>query len=126
MAKKQPLSFDEVTAANRARCERWHPGFPTDDDWVLSDWSNAMCGEAGELANVVKKMRRHECGLANAGDPPIEELREKAASEIADVFLYLNLLAEKLDIDMPAAIVDKFNEKSVEQDFPERLRTVIR
>lgn len=121
-----PLSFDEVTASNRARCERWHPGFPNDDEWSTADWSNAMCGEAGELANVVKKLRRHECGLANNGDPTPDELREKAADEIADVFLYLNLLAEKLGIDMPAAIVDKFNRVSELQEFPERLRTVVR
>lgn len=121
-----PLSFDEVTATNHARCERWHPGYPGDDEWTIADWSNAMCGEAGELANVVKKLRRHECGLANAGDPTPGELLTKAASEVADVFLYLNLLATKLGIDMPAAIAAKFNEVSDRQGFPEQLRTVVR
>lgn len=43
---------------NRRRCERWHPGFPHDPGgWSGADWSNAMCGEAGEAANVVKKLR---------------------------------------------------------------------
>jgi hypothetical protein len=32
----------------------------------LADWSNAMCGEAGEAANVVKKIRWIETGLWEA------------------------------------------------------------
>jgi NTP pyrophosphatase (non-canonical NTP hydrolase) len=43
------------------------------------------------------------------------------ADELADVFLYLDLLASKCGIDLPAAIVRKFNVVSERQDFPERL-----
>jgi NTP pyrophosphatase (non-canonical NTP hydrolase) len=115
------LTFAEVTAANRGRCERWHPGFPKDEDWSLADWSNAMCGEAGEAANVVKKIRRYECGLRGPLDGHVDELRAKLAHELADIFLYLDLLATKADIDLPAAIVEKFNLVSERQDFPDRL-----
>jgi hypothetical protein len=31
------------------------------------DWSNAICGEAGEVANVVKRMRRIETGTRTWG-----------------------------------------------------------
>jgi NTP pyrophosphatase (non-canonical NTP hydrolase) len=116
------LTFAEVSAINGARCARWHPGFPDDDTWSLADWSNAMCGEAGEAANVVKKLRRVEDGLIGKLDRPEPELLAALAAELADVFCYLDLLATKAGIDLPAAIVRKFNEVSERQGFPERLR----
>jgi NTP pyrophosphatase (non-canonical NTP hydrolase) len=115
------LTFADVTAANRSRASRWHPGYPDDADWTVADWSNAMCGEAGELANVIKKLRRYEFGLRGAGDPTEDDLRAMAAKEVADVYLYLDLLATKLGVDLPAAVVAKFNEVSERQGFPERL-----
>lgn len=134
-----PLTFAELSAANRARCDRWHPGFPVDDNWSASDWSNAMAGEAGELAeavlvllaqlgaatgnvaNTVKKIRRHECGLVGNLNVPIDELRQKAGYELADVELYLDLLAQYLKIDRVPALIEKFNIVSEKQGFPERL-----
>ncbi len=115
------LTFATVTAANLARSRRWHPGFPDDGDWSIADWSNAMCGEAGEVANVVKKLRRYECGLRGQLDPTEPELRAALAEELADVFLYLDLLATKAGVDLPTAIVAKFNKVSVRQGFPDRL-----
>lgn len=116
------LTFDDVTKINRQRCEKWHPGFP-DDEWTGADWSNAMQGEAGEAGNVVKKLRRLETGLTSKrhGMPTEGELRAKLADEIADTFLYLDLLASYYEIDMPRAIVAKFNRVSEEEGFPERL-----
>lgn len=121
MSEPSRLTFREVSEVNRARCERWHPGFPTDDEWTGADWSNAMAGEAGEACNVVKKLRRYECGLRGELDPSPVELMEALADELADVFCYLDLLASKYDIDLAAAIVDKFNRVSERQGFPERL-----
>lgn len=116
------LTFAEVSAVNRERAGRWHPGFPEDDSkWTGADWSNAMCGEAGEAANVVKKLRRLEFGLRGALDPTEAELRAKLADEIADVFCYLDLLATYYGVDLPAAVVSKFNRVSELQGFPERL-----
>lgn len=118
------MTFAEVTAVNRERCGRWHPGFPNDDDWSGADWSNAMCGEAGELANVVKKLRRVECGYpSNPLKPEQDEtwLRAALADEAADVYLYLDLLCVKYGVDLPAAIVRKFNAVSERQGLPDRL-----
>lgn len=115
------LTFDMVSQINRARATRWHPGFPDDDTWSIADWSNAMCGEAGEAANVVKKIRRYEEGLHGVGDPTEQELRKMLAHELADVFLYLDLLASKAGVDLPAAIVEKFNIVSDRQGFSEKL-----
>ncbi len=122
------LDFDTVSATNRARCERWHPGYPGPDasGWNGADWSNAMQGEAGEAGNVVKKLRREECGLRGVLDAPTPGLLLKLADEIADTFLYLDLLATYYRIDMPTAIVRKFNAVSELQGFPERLAMPLR
>ena len=118
-----PLSFADLTVANFVRCQRWHPGFPHDGKWTGADWSNAACGEVGEAANVVKKMRRVETGTApGPDDPSYEELRSMLADEIADAITYLDLLATFYGINVPAALISKFNRVSERQGFPDRLR----
>jgi NTP pyrophosphatase (non-canonical NTP hydrolase) len=115
------LTFDQVSATNRARANRWHPGFPDDDTWGIPHWCLAMCGEAGEAANVCKKLMRVQDGLIGKLDPPEADLIRMLEEEIADVFLYLDLLATKARIDLPEAIVRKFNAVSLRQGFPEML-----
>jgi NTP pyrophosphatase (non-canonical NTP hydrolase) len=115
------LSFGDLSKINRQRCVRWHPGFPTDDEWTGADWSNAMCGEAGEAANVVKKLRRVECSLQGRADPPPPELLVRLGEELADTIIYADLLASKYGVDLPAAIVRKFNAVSIREGLPERL-----
>lgn len=116
------LTFLKLSTTNEKRAKRWHPGFPDDNaDWSGADWSNAMCGEAGEVANVVKKLRRYECGLKGELDPPEDELRAALALEIADVICYADLLATYYGIDLGAAVARKFNIVSERQGFPERL-----
>jgi NTP pyrophosphatase (non-canonical NTP hydrolase) len=80
-----------------------------------------MCGEAGEAANVVKKLRRYECGLCGVNDPSEADLRAMLTEEIADVLCYADLLATYYGIDVAAAITAKFNAVSERQGFPERL-----
>lgn len=116
---RQPLTFRNVQLTNERRCRRWHN--PETEPWTGADWSNAMCGEAGEAANVVKKLRRHETGTSPAGDPDAPFLRLMLAEEIADVILYAFLLANHYDIDVESAVVHKFNLVSERQNFPERL-----
>lgn len=73
------------------------------------------------MANVVKKLRRYECGLKGQLDPAEPELRSMLADEIADVICYVDLLATYYGIDVAAAVTSKFNRVSERQDFPERL-----
>jgi NTP pyrophosphatase (non-canonical NTP hydrolase) len=115
------LDFATLRRQNEARARRWHPGFPEDDDWNGADWSNAMCGEAGEAANVVKKLRRHETGHHGARDGDEAHLHDALADELADVIIYVDLLAAKYGIDLAVAVASKFNEVSARQGFPERL-----
>lgn len=130
------LDLAELREQNVSRLQRWHGD---DDGWTLADWSNAMCGEAGEAANVVKKIRRTDSALwdqqkypgdgasahAKLADLPADEARAaltlNLAAELADIVCYADLLAHQAGVDLAAAIVAKFNRVSQAQGFPERI-----
>lgn len=117
---KLALCFEEVSEQNRLRGEQWHRGGL--EEWSPADWSNAMAGEAGEVCNAVKKLRRLEDGIAQHGGPQTMEAAIGAiADEIADTYLYLDLLAQRLGIDMAEAITSKFNRVSKREGFPQLL-----
>lgn len=113
-----PLTFDHLLEANISRCYRWHPGGPK--DWSLSDWGVAAAGEMGEALNVIKKLNRERDGIVgNSVDA--ETLRQQLADELADVVIYLDLLALRENIILTDAVAAKFNRTSEKQSFPERL-----
>lgn len=117
------VTIRDIQTINRERANRWHGG--DFREWSGLEWAGALCGEAGEAANVCKKLRRIETGAAgNAwSDRPLDaaQLVVELAGECADVFLYLTLLASRYGIDLEAAVVKKFNVKSEQMGFPERL-----
>ena len=73
-------------------------------DWTPAQWLQAVVGELGEYANKRKKYER--------GDISYEEFWTEAWKELADVVIYLDLLALQLNIDLGVAVMDKFNEVS--------------
>lgn len=73
-------------------------------DWSLTDWCTAVAGELGEAANLIKKIRRE--------DFSIDELRPALADELADVAIYLDLLAHRAGIDLGRAVREKWNQTS--------------
>lgn len=113
------LDLRALRRQSQARAARWHPAGSL--AWSGADWSNAMCGEAGEAANVVKKLRRHETGCTGRTDPEPAALRLMLGAEIADTLIYLDLLAAHYGIDLSAAVQAKFNLVSEREGFPERL-----
>lgn len=118
------LSFRDLEKQNMSRARRLHKNFPFDtapDGWSISDWSNAMCGEAGEAANIVKKMRRLDIGIPRDGATDRPELVHKLGLELADVIIYADLLATKCGIDLAEAIREKFNLVSEREGTPEKL-----
>lgn len=122
------LMFGELSETNARRANRWHGGFPmVEDGWTIADWSNAMCGEAGEAANVVKKIRRLDTGIQQAeqGDRSEDEMRSaliyKLAKELGDTIIYADLLATKAGISLADAVVYAFNQVSDREGFPEKL-----
>lgn len=114
-----PYTMMDLMQVNRTRANRWHQGA---DDWTGADWSNAMCGEAGEAANVVKKLRRHETHIGSSYNTPVvPDLIDALSDEIADVVLYADLLGYHYGIATSVAIRRKFNRVSEAQGFPERI-----
>lgn len=65
-----------------------------------------LCGEAGELIEHFRWLSEEQSG--DLDDAQREEVRR----ELADVQIYLLLLARKLDIDLLAATADKIEENA--------------
>lgn len=72
------------------------PAYLKDDERFLS---LAICGEAGELANMIKKRWRDDADLS-------EEIRD----EIADIRVYLELMAKCFGIE-GTKLNDRVQEK---------------
>jgi NTP pyrophosphatase (non-canonical NTP hydrolase) len=112
------LSFKQLAEVNAARCVRWHDP----QAWSPQMWGLAACGEAGEMANALKKLRRHDDGIQQAADSPDRAvLVQNVATEIGDVVVYLDLLAQRLGLRLEDCVRDTFNRVSVREGFPERL-----
>ena len=111
-------SMNHFSRTNLKRALRWHPqGLAS---WSLSDWFTALAGEMGEAGNVIKKLNRVRDGIIGNKETP-EALRTQLADELADVYIYLDLLAQTAGIDFPEASVRKFNATSVKNNLPEML-----
>ncbi len=67
-------------------------------------------GEGGELCNMLKKRRRGEA-------IPDKDI----AHELADIQIYLDLLAQRLGINLEAAVIEKFNIVSAKRGSDIRL-----
>jgi NTP pyrophosphatase (non-canonical NTP hydrolase) len=104
------LTFGDLRALNVARCV---DVFHAINDWSPTDWACAMAGECGEACNEVKKLRRLDGD--DADFDTVEQrakLRIKIGKELADLVIYADLLAKRLDLDLARCVVEKFNEVS--------------
>lgn len=108
---KPGLTFDTLRAATVARLPQFKnkhgkPAHTETDgsDWSDAQWLECVVGELGEYANFHKKFVR--------GDITEEEFKVVAAKELADVQIYLDLLAFRIGVDLGRATIDKFNEVS--------------
>ena len=113
--KDDALTFASLRKANLDRLPQFrdkngklchtHPhGF----DWSPADWMTAVAGEVGELAGVLKSLRRGDFDHL-----PREEVVKMIANESSDIVIYLDILNEQFGIDLGEAIRSKFNEVSV-------------
>jgi len=106
-AKLQASNADRLPEFKNAKGATAHKK-SDGSDWTLLEWAGAMCGEAGEAANVAKKLRRGDIHLV-AGNPTGRKL---LADEIADTVIYADLLATQAGISLGDAVREKFNETS--------------
>jgi len=98
MQTKENELLYRLKDANFRRCEKF--GIKL-EDWTPSDWATGLAGEVGELCNMITKRRKG-----------IEIETEAMEKEVGDIIIYLDLLCQRLNIDLYDAIVLKFNEVS--------------
>jgi NTP pyrophosphatase (non-canonical NTP hydrolase) len=105
------LTFKEFSVVNKIRCELPSGFNHSVASWSTSDWFLAMTGELGEAANIAKKLNRCRDGIKGNRESELE-LREQLRREIADIFIYLDLLCTHEGIDLEDAIKTSWNTKS--------------
>lgn len=110
------MTFLSLRTANQARL----PNFKNTKgdlndcaDWTFGDWMTATVGELGEAANILKKVKRKDFSLEDAVAP--------LGKELADVIIYLDILADKAGIDLGEAVRVKWNEVSEKIGFDCRI-----
>lgn len=98
--------------------------------WNVLEWAGATAGECGEMANVAKKLRRHEVMVQQESETwwykrhekKQEKLRQHLADEVADTIIYLDLLCASQGIDLEEAIKKKFNETSTKIGYKRKFK----
>lgn len=115
------MTFETFSAINRERCESPQGFNHPLTGWSTSDWFLAILGELGEAANVAKKLNRVRDGIPGNKELP-GELRDKLRKELGDTFVYLDLCAQALGLNIGAAAVEVFNAKSEEIGCPIQMR----
>ena len=118
------MHINEFTDWNFNRCEQEEGFNHPVDSWSLSDWMVALTGEVGEAANILKKMNRLRDGMeVHRFHQPVnmEDLKAELINEIADIYIYLDLFAVAMGIDLETAIVNKFNATSRKIGYPRTL-----
>lgn len=103
MFKKLSLDFEQLRQANQIRQQEWDP----ENKIPLMFRTTELGGEVGEALNECKKLDRERMGL-----PGSRTTLEKAASELADVIICVDLVAMDLGVDLGQAVRDKFNATS--------------
>lgn len=112
VAHMHELTFNDFSDMNKARCEHIRGFNHKLNSWSTSDWMTATMGELGEAANVIKKLNRVRDGIPGNSETEAE-LKSKLAEEIADSFIYLDLLAQSCGMRMEQIIRNKFHRTSL-------------
>lgn len=86
------------------------------EEWSVAEWTNAMAGEAGEAANVAKKIIRLRSAvkLMNKISDTPDELKDKLSQELSDTIIYADLCFHRIGRDAATEVIKTFNRKSKE------------
>jgi len=86
--------------------------FSDERDWIKfhspKNLSMALSVEASELVEIYQWMTEEE-----SNDLGNDEVLNHAREEIADIFMYLNRLCTRLNIDLEQAVLDKLKKNAV-------------
>lgn len=92
--------------------------------WSLSDWMTAVVGEVGEGANIIKKMNRLRDAIPDKSlydmlneELTMKELRRMLADELADAYIYLDLLIQAAGFETEKIVENKFKKTSIKIGF---------
>lgn len=103
--------YDVLTQLKQKNPERCKYFGHTVESMPLTFWACAVGGETGELLNLIKKQER--------GD--LIQIKD-IAYEMADIIIYLDLLATKMGINLTVSIVEKFNQVSDRVNSPIKIK----
>ncbi len=98
----------QLRMVQNARQKLWDPGVKLD----LAYFGNAVAGEVGEACNIIQTLERERHGL-----PGSRSTVDALADELADVIIYLDLIAAMTGIDLGTAVKNKFNKDSRKHGF---------
>lgn len=115
------MTLQEFSQINRDRCEATDGFAHPLHSWSISDWFTATMGELGEAANVAKKLNRIRDGARGNDDADLAELWQQLGREIADTFIYLDLLSQAAGFDLETLVQTVFDDKSKKIGYPRRL-----
>jgi len=102
------LRFMDLRVANIRRAVEWNGGSPTSLEFCMIE----LAGEVGEAMNALKKMLRQQRGMAGG----ISDARA-LIDELADVVICADLAAQRMGVDLGAAVEAKFNATSKKHGF---------
>jgi len=102
------MDLGEFSKLNRMRSESPQGFNHKLESWSISDWFTAVVGELGEAANIAKKLNRVRDGIPGNGDISPDQLLMNLADELADTFIYLDLLSQAAGVDLEKAVARKF------------------
>ena len=92
------LTFTQLRDANVRRLPTFRnaQGYPyhkaDGSDWTLGEWANALGGEVGEAANIIKKIHR--------GDFELKDVIRDLMDEMADIMTYIDIIAFRAGIEI--------------------------
>ena len=111
------LTLSCLAAANRERCREWMGDLPKIKN--IAFHALELGGECGEAQNICKKIDRWRQGIPGAMHP--DDARDSLAEELADVIICCSMVALTLDINLGAAVTNKFNATSEKHGFKVKL-----
>jgi len=97
------VTFNVLRRANVNRQKEW----PGNEHADVAFRAIELAGEAGEVAEAVKKFLRAERGIKGS-----TATKEDVAAEMGDLLVSLDLLANQMGIDLGEAVRRKFNMTS--------------
>lgn len=117
MLKPAPcLTFAQLRDANVKRIPTFRNAKgvpyhkPDGSGWTLGEWINALGGEVGETANIIKKIQRGDCRLPDV----VRDIMD----EVADIQTYLDIVAYRFGLvifegksfnDLRAATIKRYH-----------------